>query len=116
MVKNHEPNFLSFLRSFQKGPVKLIQRVKIAHSFLHVISKLFHPRVPPHHFQFAQVALHLKVKEFFETHCRPGGEGGNGPPEGKFTKLRGKVNCGVLSSKLNVIGAKKGTITLFFYE
>ena len=25
-----------------KGPVKLIQRVKIAHSFLHVMSKLFH--------------------------------------------------------------------------
>ena len=26
-----------------KGPVKLIQRVKIARSFLHVMSKLFNP-------------------------------------------------------------------------
>ena len=44
---------------------------------------------------------------------RPGGEGGNGPPEGKFTKLGGKVNFGVLSLKLNVIRAKKGGIRLF---
>ena len=44
---------------------------------------------------------------------RPGGEGGNGPPEGKFTKLGGKVNFGVLSSTLNVIRAKKGAIGLF---
>ena len=27
----------------QKGPVKLIQWVKITHSFLHLKSKLFHP-------------------------------------------------------------------------
>ena len=39
---------------------------------------------------------------------RPDGEGGNGPPEGKFTKLGGKVNFGMLSSKLNVIWAKRG--------
>ena len=26
-----------------KGPVKLIQRVKIAHSFIYLTSKLFHP-------------------------------------------------------------------------
>ena len=44
---------------------------------------------------------------------RPGGERGNGPPEGKFTKLGGKVNFGVLSSKLNVIRAEKGAISLF---
>ena len=31
---------------------------------------------------------------------------GEGSPEGKFTKLGGKVNFGVLSSKLNVIWAK----------
>ena len=40
-----------------KGPVKLIQRVKIAHSFLHVMSELFHPIV--------HVVLNLTVKEFF---------------------------------------------------
>ena len=39
---------------------------------------------------------------------RPGGERGDGPPEGKFSKLGGKVNFGVLSSKLNVIRAKRG--------
>ena len=44
---------------------------------------------------------------------RPGGERGKGPPEGKFTKLGGKVNFGVLSLKLNVIRAKKGAISLF---
>ena len=38
---------------------------------------------------------------------RPGGEGGNGPPEGKFMKLYGKVNFGVLSSKIDVTRAKK---------
>ena len=43
---------------------------------------------------------------------RPGGEGGNGPPEGKFIKLGGKVNFGVLSSKIDVIRAKKGAISL----
>ena len=44
---------------------------------------------------------------------RPGGEGGNGPPERKFMKLGGMVNFWVLSSKMNVIGAKRGTISLF---
>ena len=44
---------------------------------------------------------------------RPGGEGGNGSPEGKFTKLDGKVNFGVLSSKLNVIRAKRGLSASF---
>ena len=43
----------------------------------------------------------------------PGGEGGNGPPEGKFANLGGKVNFEVLSSELNVIRAKEGAITLF---
>ena len=49
----------------------------------------------------------------YAGHSRQGGEGGNGPREGKFTTLGGKVNFGVLSSKLNVIGAKKGAISLF---
>ena len=44
---------------------------------------------------------------------RPSGEGGNGPSEGKFTKFGGKVNIGVLSSKLNVIRAKKGPSASF---
>ena len=45
---------------------------------------------------------------------RPGRQGGNGPPEGnsKFTRLSGKVNFGVLSSKIIVIWANKGTISL----
>ena len=37
---------------------------------------------------------------------RQSGELGNGPPEGKFMKLGGKVNFGVLSSKIDVIRAK----------
>ena len=55
----------------------------------------------------------LLPKHFNVTSRRPGGEGGNDPPEGKFTKLGGKVNFGVLSSKLNVIRDKKGAISLF---
>ena len=35
-------------------------------------------------------------------------EKGNGPPEGKFMKLGGKVNFGVLSSKIDVIWEKGG--------
>ena len=45
---------------------------------------------------------------------RPGREGGNGPPEGKFTRLGGKVTFGVLSSKINVIRANKRAIILIF--
>ena len=44
---------------------------------------------------------------------RPDGEGGNGPPERKFTKLGGKVNFGVLSLKLNAIWAKRGPSASF---
>ena len=47
-----------------KGPVKLIKRVKIAHSFLRVRVKL----VPRYHFKLAYVFLQMAVKEFFETH------------------------------------------------
>ena len=42
-----------------------------------------------------------------------GGGGGNGPPEGKFMKLGGKVHFGVLSSKMKVIRAKKGPSASF---
>ena len=37
-----------------------------------------------------------------------GGGGGGWSPDGKFTKLSGKVNFGVVSSKLNVIRAETG--------
>ena len=43
----------------------------------------------------------------FETCTR-----GNGPPEGKFMELGGKVNFGVLNSKIDVIPAKKRAISL----
>ena len=44
---------------------------------------------------------------------RPGGEGGNGPPKGKFMKLGTKVSFGVLSSKIDVIWAKRGPSASF---
>ena len=37
----------------------------------------------------------------------PRGEGGDGPHEGKFTKLGEKVKFGVLCSKINIIRANK---------
>ena len=49
-----------------KGPVKLIQQVKIAHSFFTVYVK----SVPLYYFKLAYVVLHMAVKEFFETHFK----------------------------------------------
>ena len=46
-----------------KGPVKLIKRVKIAHSFLQSVRSL-----PRYHFKLANVILQMAVKELFETH------------------------------------------------
>ena len=46
-----------------KGPVKLIKRVKIAHSF-----SVFIKSVPHYHFKLAYVVLQMAVKEFFENH------------------------------------------------
>ena len=46
-----------------KGPVKLIQRVKIAHSFLQLVES-----VSLYHFKIVYVVLKKAVKEFFETH------------------------------------------------
>ena len=63
------------------------------------------------HFCLVQTDLRSPCINYAHS-CRPGGEGGNGPPEGKFMKLGGKVNFGVLSSKIDVIRAKKGTISL----
>ena len=61
-----EPKKLSLLMFGQlhmiTGPVKLMQRVEIAYSFL-VCVILFH-----YHFKLAYVVLHWAVKEFFETH------------------------------------------------
>ena len=48
----------------QKGSVKLMQRVKIVHSFFTVCIK----SVPRYHFKLAFVVLQMAVKEFFETH------------------------------------------------
>ena len=42
-----------------KGPAKLIQWVKIAHSFLNILSKLLHFI---YNFKFVLVALHMTVK------------------------------------------------------
>ena len=35
-------DYCFIIEIFDKGPVKLIQRVKIAHSFLELVSNLFH--------------------------------------------------------------------------
>ena len=51
---------------------------------------------------------------FMNTNYRPGGDQGNGPNEKKFMKkLGGKVNFGVLSSKVDDIWAKKGKTASF---
>ena len=47
-----------------KGPVKLIQQVKMAHSFFTVCVK----SVPHYHFKLPYVVLQMAVKEVFETH------------------------------------------------
>ena len=51
-----------------KGPVKLIKRVKIAHSFLQASVR----SVPRYHFKLAYVTLQTAVKEFFKTHSKNG--------------------------------------------
>ena len=48
--------------------MKLIQRVKITHSFLEFVSI----SVPLYHFMLVYVVLHMAVKEFFETHFLKG--------------------------------------------
>ena len=45
-----------------KGPVKLIQRVKIAHLFLQLCQS-----VPLYYLKLAYVVLHAAVNEFVET-------------------------------------------------
>ena len=48
---------------YQQGPVKLIKRVKIAHSFLQSVKS-----VPSYHFKLVFVVLHMAVKVFLEAH------------------------------------------------
>ena len=50
------------VRMNYKGPVKLIKRVKIAHSFL-----VFVKSVPRYHFKLAYVILQMAVKELKPT-------------------------------------------------
>ena len=54
-------NVLRRITFAQKGPMNLIQRVRIAHSFLQSVLNLFH-------FKLAYVVLHKAVKQFFESH------------------------------------------------
>ena len=56
-------DYCFMIEIFDKGPVKLLQLVKIAHSFLQCIKS-----VPGYHFKLVYVVLHIAVKEFFETH------------------------------------------------
>ena len=51
----------------QKGPVKLIKRVKIAHSFLYSVRS-----VPHYHFNLAYVILQMTVKEFLKLTSKNG--------------------------------------------
>ena len=53
--------------SLHKRLVKLIQRVKITHTFLLSMSNLFHAL---YHFKLADVVLRMAVKEFFEIHLQ----------------------------------------------
>ena len=48
-----------------KGPVKLIQRVKIAHSFSQSVSNLFHFVTLSMPMTHAYVVLHAVVKDLF---------------------------------------------------
>ena len=47
-----------------KGPVKLMQQVKVAHSFFTVCAT----SLPRYHFKLAYVVLNFSVKNFFGTH------------------------------------------------
>ena len=64
VLHRHYAGWVSFIKTAGafKGPVKLIQRVKIAHSFLKFVSSLFH-----YYIKLAYVVLHMAVKELFET-------------------------------------------------
>ena len=58
-----ESSHLVIFSTSGKGPVKLIQQVKIAHSFLQCVRS-----VHIYHFKLANEVLQMAVKEFFETH------------------------------------------------
>ena len=71
-----------------KGPVKLIKRMKIAHSFL-VCVKL----VPRYHFKLAYVILQMAVKEFFETHFKKWRYRSFKSLESFLTNLENQLQC-----------------------
>ena len=56
------------LNNTEKGPVKLMQRVKIPHSFFTVCFK----SVLVYHFELAYVVLHMAVKEFLKPTFKNG--------------------------------------------
>ena len=56
-------DYCFIIEIFDEGPVKLIKRVKIAHSFLVCVKS-----VPRYHFKLAYAGQQMVVKEFFETH------------------------------------------------
>ena len=51
----HLNNLFEKWQFVPKGPVKLIQQIKTAHSFLQLVSNLFHF----YHFKLAYVVLHI---------------------------------------------------------
>ena len=53
----------------EKGPVKLMQRVKIARSFLQSVSNQFHVG---YHVKLAYVILQMAVKEFLKPTSKNG--------------------------------------------
>ena len=55
-------NVLGSITFAYKGPVKLIQRVKIAHSFLVCVES-----VPHYDFKLVYVSLHMAIKKFFRS-------------------------------------------------
>ena len=58
------PKVANFYQLRSKEPVKLIKRVKIAHSFLQSVSNQFHVII----LKLVYVTLQMAIKEFFETH------------------------------------------------
>ena len=63
LVIDRNIQILTMERHVTKGPVKLMQWVKIAHSFLQSFKS-----VPRYHFKLAYVVPHIAVKDVFETY------------------------------------------------
>ena len=67
-------DYYLIIEIFDKGPVKLIKRVEIAHSFLHSLSDR---SVPRYHFKLAYVILQMAAKKFFVKPSSKTGEIGH---------------------------------------